>query len=66
MAIGRAVLSGPHFLLMDEPLSSLDKARREEIMLVIERIATGLNCRSSMSAMTAQRWNGSLTLIIPV
>lgn len=38
VAIGRALLSGPRFLLMDEPLSSLDASRREEIMLVIERI----------------------------
>jgi molybdate transport system ATP-binding protein len=38
VAIGRALLSGPRFLLMDEPLSSLDRARREEIMIVIERI----------------------------
>jgi molybdate transport system ATP-binding protein len=38
VAIGRALLSGPRFLLMDEPLSSLDSARREEIMRVIERI----------------------------
>jgi len=38
VAIGRALLSGPRFLLMDEPLSSLDTARREEIMAVIERI----------------------------
>lgn len=38
VAIGRALLSGPRFLLMDEPLSSLDGARREEIMGVIERI----------------------------
>lgn len=38
VAIGRALLSGPKFLLMDEPLSSLDAARREEIMAVIERI----------------------------
>jgi molybdate transport system ATP-binding protein len=38
VAIGRALLRGPRFLLMDEPLSSLDAARREEIMAVIERI----------------------------
>jgi molybdate transport system ATP-binding protein len=38
VAIGRALLSGPRFLLMDEPLSSLDIARREEIMAVVERI----------------------------
>jgi molybdate transport system ATP-binding protein len=38
VAIGRALLSGPKFLLMDEPLSSLDAPRREEIMAVIERI----------------------------
>jgi len=38
VSIGRALLSGPRFLLMDEPLSSLDAARREEIMQVIERL----------------------------
>lgn len=38
VAIGRALLSGPRVLLMDEPLSSLDSRRREEIMTVIERI----------------------------
>jgi len=38
VAIGRALLSAPRFLAMDEPLASLDAARREEIMGVIERI----------------------------
>lgn len=38
VAIGRALLSGARALLMDEPLTSLDKPRREEVMTVIERI----------------------------
>jgi molybdate transport system ATP-binding protein len=42
VAIGRALLSGAKFLLMDEPLSSLDAPRREEILCVIERIVAQL------------------------
>jgi molybdate transport system ATP-binding protein len=38
VAIGRALLSGARALLMDEPLASLDIARREEILRVIERL----------------------------
>lgn len=35
VAIGRVLLSAPDFLLLDEPLSSLDAARRAEIERVI-------------------------------
>lgn len=38
VAIGRALLAGARALLMDEPLTALDPARRAEILAVIERL----------------------------
>ncbi|NSX56341.1 molybdenum ABC transporter ATP-binding protein [Parasulfitobacter algicola] len=43
VAIGRALLSAPKLLLLDEPLSALDRNRRDSILPYIEKMRDDLN-----------------------
>jgi len=43
VSLGRALLSQPALLLLDEPLAALDAARREEVLPYLERLRDNLS-----------------------
>lgn len=61
VSIGRALLASPRFLLLDEPLTYLDEARKEEIFAILEKVRDTLalpilyvtHVRSELSRLAA-------------
>lgn len=66
VAIGRALLAAPAFLLLDEPLSSLDAARRADIMEAIEHIRDTLHIPMLMVTHDAAEAQRLATRIVPI
>ena len=66
VAIGRALLSEPRLLLMDEPLAALDAARKSEIMRHIERLRDEVGVPIVYVSHALDDWDDSLRRAVHV
>lgn len=68
VAIARALLSAPRFLLLDEPLASLDESRAETLLKLIERLRDELDLPMllvSHSTVEVERLAGRVVAMAP-